>query len=502
MEDFLNFKTVYVKTLNKINFNSTINIPIENNTNIKKILDINSYLFDTKVECGNEKAIISGRIGIKIVYLDSENTAGTIFENQPFTETFQDSSITTETYLNISNCNILNNVLSTEGILKISCEVNISPISYINLTFSNNVQSNEFLVSKKDQIVANNISTHVQTSFYHTTNFETMDKVSKILICNNYFNPEKTIVENGYISVEGKMKTTLLIEVLNEDSVTYKELYEINKIKYDVEINSLNKDDLVDLTYCVNKGFEEISTEVDNETNIITIKSNILVNGVVLNKSPIEIVNDLFSTQNQIETIISKREYIKNTNQFSVSETILNEITLSTDETAIDEVIANLNINPETTNSYVKNGSVFIEGIVNSNLTYIDENKEIKQKNLEVPFVINTKVTAKVDDCVHSQISIIDARIKIKRGTIIELEYSAYITLSVYEKESCEILDSYTLGKSLDNSKYDFQIYIAKPNETIWELCKRTKISPTDIYKFNNSLPDIMVGGEKIIVKR
>ena len=502
MEDFLNFKTAYAKTLNKISFNSTINIPIENNTNIKKILDVSSYLFDTKIECGNEKAIISGKLGVKVVYLDNENSAGTLSSSQNFSETFQDKSITNETYINILNNHIVNTILSSDEILKISCEVNINPISYINLSLNNNIQSNEFLITKKNFIVTNNISSHVKTNFNYTTTFETKEKISKILSCYNFFTPQKNIVENGYVSVEGILKTILLVEVLNEDLITLKELQSMKNIKCDIEINSLNKESLVDLTYSVDKSFDEISTEIENETNIITIKNKIDVQGVVLEKTSVEIINDIFSTQNHVETTISKREYTKNTNQFSINESILNEISLINEETAIDDIIANLNISPEITNSYVKNGNLFLEGLITSNLTYVDENKEIKQKDLEVPFIINTKIETDGVDCLNSNISIIDSKIKVKRGTIIEIEYITYITLSIYEKESCEFLDTYSLGKSLDVSKYDFQIFIAKPNETIWDLCKRTKISPSEIHKFNNELPEILKGGEKIIIKR
>ena len=46
-------KVTYAKNLNKQNFSASISIPIDTNVNIKTILQIDSYLFDEKVECGN-----------------------------------------------------------------------------------------------------------------------------------------------------------------------------------------------------------------------------------------------------------------------------------------------------------------------------------------------------------------------------------------------------------------------------------------------------------------
>ena len=119
-----------------------------------------------------------------------------------------------------------------------------------------------------------------------------------------------------------------------------------------------------------------------------------------------------------------------------------------------------------------------------------------------MPFIINTKISAETLGCVHSSISIIDSRVKVKRGTIIELEYSLFINLTIYDKASYEIVDTYKVGKSLNYGDYDYQIFIAKPNESMWELCKRCKISLNDITKYNKDLPLVCVGGEKIIIKR
>ena len=68
------------------------------------------------------------------------------------------------------------------------------------------------------------------------------------------------------------------------------------------------------------------------------------------------------------------------------------------------------------------------------------------------------------------------------------------------------------LGKTLGHSysplihsylgEYDYQIFIAKQGETMWDLCKRIKISPENISQYNKDLPLVMNGGEKVIIKR
>ena len=501
-ENSKSMKITYAKNLSKFNFNTTLSVPIDSNVNIKTILDVNTYLFDHKVECGNGKAIISGKIGVKVLYIDTDNMTNTITDSQSFSDTYLDSSITSETFLNVNNFNIVNNILSSDGSLKINCDLSISPVAYLNLSLSNNLQANEMLITKKSELTTSTISCCVNTKFEHVTNLETKDTISKVLCNNSYFTPEKTTAQDGFAIVEGKMVSCVVYETTTEDTTTIKEMHETSNIKCDVEIENLTKENLLDLSFMIDKSQDEISTEFEDDNNIVSIKQKICVCGVVLKNVALDIVDDVYSTENDIETTTTKREYTKKAENFCVSDTISNEISLSGDETAIDEVIANLNITPEITNTYIKDNHIFIEGIVTSNLTYIDENKEFKHKQLEIPFIINTKIYAENSGCTHNEISIVDSRIKIKRGTIIDMEYSLFACVTVYEKETHEMIDNFTIGKQLDFSKYDFQIFIAKPNETLWELCKRIKISPDDIHKHNKDLPLVMLGGEKVVIKR
>ncbi len=502
MEDKSISKITYTKNLNKFNFNSTINIPIDSNTSIKTLLDVKAYLFDQKVECSNGKAIFSGKIGVKVLFLDTDNITNTISDSLNFTETYIDNLINSETYLNISDAYISHNVLSTDGILKINCDVNISPIAYLNLSLNNNLISSDLLITKKCEISTNYVSSSINSNFFYVTNLESKSSVDKILCLNSYFSPEKVSAQDGYAVVEGKLSTSILFESISDNDSTIKELHETNNIKQDIEIAGLTKDDILDLSFVVDKSFEEIEIEKENNVHVITLKNKIYVSGVVLKNVSINIVDDVYSVANSIETSISKRKFTKKMEEFSISETISNETVLNTSEPAIDEIISNLNIVPEITNCYVKNNSIVVEGIISSNATYIDENKELKHKQLESPFVIDTKLQAEEFECVHNFISVVDSKIKVKRGTIIETEYTLFIRLSIYVNESYEIVDSFKIGKPLDMQKYDIQIYIAKPNESLWELCKRIKISPEDIHKYNKELPMVMQGGEKIIIKR
>ena len=501
MQDNENLKISFIKNMNKINFNSTISIPIDSNANIKSVLNIDSNLTDCRAECGLGRAIITGKIGVKVVYVDTDNFTNTISTTQSFSETYLDNSISADCYLNIFKHSIENNILSANGTLKISCNVTISPIAYLNLRFNNNLNLSENTITKTKQTQVYTISNLIDTQFENSNVIEVEKDVSKILSIQSYAMLENAIPNNNSLTLEGKIICSMLYETQNNDETCHKFTSETFRFKTDIDQPNLTETDILDLSMLVDKCAETFSTETDNNSTIVTIKNRILVKGVSLGKIDLNICDDLFCTNYEIETSRAKREATILSENFKLTETILNEISIPASEPAIESIIANLSITPEITNTYIKNNTMFLEGVVSSNLVYIDENKEIKSKLIESPFVVNSKIEKDSLDGVNTSITIIDSKTKVKRGTIIEMEYTMFISITIHTKDTIETIDNFKLGKPITNN-FDYQIFIAKPNETIWDLSKRIKISPDNLLSTNKSLPEIMSGGERIIIKR
>lgn len=503
MEENLDtIKITYAKNLNKLNFSSLISVPINSNVNVKTILNVDSYIFDEKVECGNGKAIITGKLGVKVLYIDTDNISNIVNDSQSFSETFVDESITSDCFINISNASVVGNVLSSDKTLKINCDVNISPTLYLNLALNTSNSSFENMIVKKNEISTNTIACNVDTSFEYATNIETKENVTKILCYDAYFTPSSLTSYDEYAVVEGKLYSKLLFESASDDESVIKEICDTFNLKSEINIPNITKDCLTDFNFSIDKSKENISTEIEDGNNIITISHNIKVNGVCIKSISIDLIDDMYSVDNEIEISTSKRDYTKNMQTEFVTDNISGEITLDDNETAIDDIISNININAEITNHYLKDNNLYLEGIISSHIIYIDENKEIKHKPIDLPFVINTKIKIDQLDCIHSCINILDNKIKVKRGTVIEFDYSVSIMINIYQKDTKDIIDNMVIGKPLDYSTVDYQIFIAKPNESVWDLCKRIKISPDDISKYNKNLPLIMEGGEKIVIKR
>lgn len=494
-------KITYAKNLDKYAFNMTINIPVDSNVTIKKILDIDSYIYDDRIECGNSKAVYTGKVGVKVLYMDTDNIVGTLTDSQSFSETILDPSITSDCHITNINRNIQNNVLAMDTTLKISFEITVSNMLYLNLPIStfNNFEN---MIVKKSELSTYSINDNVDTSFEYATTLECKDNLSKILSCNTYFTPTSVVADNQYGIVEGKIYTTLIYESIKDEESQILELSDEQNLKQEINLEKIDKDCVLDLNFNIDKSKEVISSEIEEGTNIITVTNNIKVSGISMKTLSIDVVDDVYSVDNEVDVSFNTRDYNKAVQCFNFTDSISSEVKLESNEPAIDEVICNTNINAEITNHYVKDENVYFEGIITSHLIYIDENKERSTRAIEIPFVINSKIKMDKLDCAHHAINVTDCKIRSKRGTILDVQYTVCINMCAFIRESKTMVDNITLGKMLDYGDIDYQIFLAKPNETIWELCKRIRIHPDEISKYNKDLPLVMTGGEKVVIKR
>jgi hypothetical protein len=187
---------------------------------------------------------------------------------------------------------------------------------------------------------------------------------------------------------------------------------------------------------------------------------------------------------------------------FKTLENVDAEITLA-DELNIDEIVGMVSTNSSIAQYSIKENSLIIEGVVNGNLIYFDENRELKQLATQLPYSITIKQEFVGDVCgLNINITPIGCKCKIKRGNTLMIDYELCITGCIYTKNNVDLIDNVKYGKSLDYGDITFQIYIAQPNETSWQLCKRLHITQEQLVEFNGEIPTNFLGGEKIIVYR
>ena len=216
----------------------------------------------------------------------------------------------------------------------------------------------------------------------------------------------------------------------------------------------------------------------------------------------IDIVEDIYSTTNFIDVINNEYTIYKKTPYVKLTENVDAEITLN-DELNVDEIIGMVNTRATTTQHIIKNDNVVVEGVISGNLLYLDDNRQIKHLDTQVPFSIVIKQELQNEICgINLSLIPTSCKCKIKRGNVLMIDYELNINGNIYTQHQVQLIDSVKYGKNLDYGDIAFQIYIAHANESVWDLCKRLHISQQQLIESNPEIPSTYLGGEKIIIYR
>jgi len=167
-KDTLNI--TYAKNLEKQSFSSSFNLKIDSQVNVKTILNTSCFIFDEKFDCANGKAVVNGKIGVKVLYVDTDNITNTLTDTQPFSHNILDNSITSDCVIMINNISSICQVVSTDTTLKLDCNVSFVPSIYVNLALPNSLDLNENVICKNSNFNTYKTSNKIDTKFDYSTN--------------------------------------------------------------------------------------------------------------------------------------------------------------------------------------------------------------------------------------------------------------------------------------------------------------------------------------------
>lgn len=502
MEETNKIKVANVINLPTLNIKSQLNMNIDSNTHIKQVLNIETCLMDTQIEPLFNKATIKGKIGIKVVYIDIDNMYNTLSDAINFSESINSENISADCEININNSQFIAEFEHDDNNLKINIDGNIDCFCAINTGINAFNQTNDSLITKKSILQTCNCIQQINKSVNYDFDFKIDSKINKILSCDSKIIIDDSKCYDGYIVITGEIFNTIIYEVENDGFNSIKIANNSTPFKSEIEANLADNECVTDLSAYIDMNKTEIKTDIGDNSTSIAFEYCIIVTGYIYKNINIDVVNDLYSLDNEIEIINASYPICKKLPYFKTNESVDTEITLA-DELNLDEILSMVNISANVTQYTIKDNSIVIEGVINGNLLYLDENKEIKNLLTQLPYSVNIKQDFNNEICaVHLNVIPTNCKCKIKRGNTLIVDYEICINGNAYERSQINLIENIKYGKVLNYGDIAFQIYLAHPNETKWDLCKRIHISEEQLATFNKENPTTYLGGEKIIVYR
>ena len=502
MEENNKIKIANIVMIPSINVKCQLNLNIDSNTRIKQVINIDTCLIDEHIESLGGKALIKGALGVKVVYIDQDNIYNTLSDSVNFSETINNELFTPDCLLNIVNHQFICEFQQDDNYLKISIDGNIDCCCNLNNSVTLLNQTNSNLNTKKSIL---NTCTCVQ-NINKTTNFDfdfKLDtRINKMLSCDSKIVLDETKCHDGYVVVSGQIINNIIYEYDKDGVPCIKISNNSTPFKCEVEAQNSDIQCSADLTCYINLNSTQISTDIaDNYTNF-NFEYYIVVKGNIFKDINIDLIEDLYCLDSEVEVIKNNYDICKKESFFKFSENVDAEISLA-DELNVDEILGMYNVSTNITRHVIKDDSIIVEGVISGNLLYLDETHQTKQLTTQLPYTIALKQQLQGElSGLSLNLTPIACKCKIKRGNILVLDCEISGSGNAYTKKTIELIENVKYGKPLNYGDICFQIYLAHPNETSWDLCKRLHISQEKLIEYNKENPATYNGGEKVIVYR
>lgn len=496
------FSLCHLINLPKWSFKVNFNLPIDTNAQISRIINVQSNLYDVKVTSGSGRADYSGKVGVKILYIDVDGVFNTLSESTTFSESIIDSAITSDCRVVLTNIQSANEVEFDERYLKLTCE--FSGNAYCNMNVGMSVLSEEVegVICKKNFLKAmTNVQT-VDNSCTVDSEVNIKGRVAKILLCENKVCVTDIVPFEGYALLTGVVSTNVLYEEDDED-VVIKCKSEYVQFKTEIELGMCDKTCMVDLESMIDTGKTVTNTELNEDSANVKCEVSLQLTGFVYKEINFEVNEDVYSIDNEISLSTAERTIYHKLPIVAIKDEINGEVELSTNEPLVEEILGVMGATATLTQTRIEDDLVTLEGLVGAMILYKQEDNEILSTYAEIPFILTHKLEEFGETaCTHFEIVPVSSKAKAKRGSVLDIDFEINVCGHIYTQESRTVLENIKFGKQISYGDVAFQIYIIQPEEDMWHLCKRIRISPNELLKTNKDLVEPFKAGDKVVVYR
>lgn len=494
-------KVANTYNLPTLNIKSQLSMNIDSNSPIKQVINIETCLIEAKTESMNGKAIIKGVIGVKVIYIDYDNMFNTISDTINFTETLNSDKLTTDCQIAITNSQFVTDFNNDEKLLKLNLDGNIECFCNLNNGLNCLNDFNNSLITKKTILPAWSCVQKIDKSSTYNFEFKVDGKINKMLSCESKLILDDNKCYDGYVVISGQIINSVICEIDGEPNCL--KLYSNSTpFKCELEANSCDAECVSDLTSYINMNNTQISTEIEDNYTKFDFEYSIITNGYIYKTVNVDIIQDAYSLDSELELISGTYNICERAHYIKTSENVDSEISLAEDIN-IDEILGMVNTSSSITQYVINDNNVLIEGVINGNLLYLDENRDVKNLFTQLPYSISIKQDISNEIC-GARLNVVPTacKCKIKRGNILTIDYEICVSGTIYTQNSITLIENIKYGKPFNYSDIAFQIYLARTGESSWELCKRLHITNEQLCESNKETPTTYAGGEKIIVYR
>lgn len=458
---------------------------------IVSIINTNGNVYIYKKEIMSKKIRIDGNLDSHIIYLADNGETRSISATLNFLETVEDENIMENTKLNY-NIKILNIESKVLNERKISINAQVELVCSLKenkeIEIINSLDDCEGIEKLEEKInIKNFLGTNTaKASLKENLKISEEDELAEILkIDINLSNIENKI---SYNKVLAKAEAEIRIIYLTENN-NIKVASGNFPIMSFIDIENVKEENKCNTEYKIKN---MLFTPNSKEQHSILVQIEFEVECDVYEEKEVNVIKDMYGTkkdisykQDNILVNVVKEDCKKE--KIDIEEKVFIEDICK----VIDIDAVAIIINKNEVNKIVN-----YEACIKANILYEIENKSILcQKEVKIPFII------KRDNNEEIKLTITN-----KEFTLTNENVNLSFEVEINEiRENCErinLINEIKIEENKEENDFSMIVYFIKPEDTLWEICKKFKVSTNQISEYNNLDNSKLVPGNKLYIVR
>ena len=384
------------------------------------------------------------------------------------------------------------------GNIAIDCMLTAAATLISSREVASIVADDETICQKEDEMLVNTLVGSATETFEVESEFAIKEPVRKVISTDS--SAVVKTVESGvnFVSVGGEVITRLLYLTEND---RFETAYVTENFKEEVELEGVTRESVSDAAAYIKQSSIKCQTDAaDKGVNIKVIIPVMLKVESYLEK-PVNVIKDIYCTQNDLQVSTSSFEMSKQYPCELLEAKIDGALTLDEDKPRVDKIMFVGGSNLCVTNSYIKGGEVFVEGVAKTNVVYLnDETNTLHSAVVEVPFVVSDKTDCSEDAQITVNATLTDVDVVVKKGREFLFDAKLKISLCCCQGTVGAVISSVESGEEYPPRDCAIELVFATTGQTAWDIGKQIKVKEDSIVFQNPDLTFPLEKDESVVV--
>ena len=438
----------------------------------------NSYIYKEEVSTGRVR--VDGNIDTYIVYLADNGENRSIQTTLNFVETIEDNTINESCFSKQKICleNIEAKVLNER---KISIKASLKIKS--DVYECGEVEKLKETLDIKSIVGSNKVKTSIKEDISVDNSFEVAEILKTDIEIANFEN------KISYNKVLAKADANVKIIFLAEDGRIGVTSSQIPVMSF-IDIEKITDSNICNVEYTIRNMLFKVNSK---EMHSIAVQVDFEVSCEAFETKTIDVIQDMYGIKNSID-------FTRKDVEVQINSSDKSEISTINERILVEDIINIHDVNCKTKVVNVSKSGMFYNYECELNLDFYyeaDNRNGLNVKNVVLPFMVKFE-GENVD---------IEFQITKKQFTVssenVDCEVEILSKQSNTNMKKVSIIEDVETKEMTDENEYKMVMYFVKPEDTIWNIAKKFKVSMGDILKLNElENPDKLNIGDRLYIMR